>query len=101
MDHLLRRASHSIDGPIPPGPPRPPGTRGRRAASAPRRRVVYYDDPVRGYPSMMRRLVLTLLVLSGCARGEPYDVVIRHGTVYDGTGQAPLAADVAIRGDSI
>lgn len=30
-----------------------------------------------------------------------YDLVIRGGTIYDGTGAAPTPGDVAIRGDSI
>src|SRR5437867_12341685 len=30
-----------------------------------------------------------------------FDVIIRGGTVYDGTGAAPRQADVAIRGDRI
>lgn len=30
-----------------------------------------------------------------------YDVVIRHGMVYDGSGAAPLRGDVAIKGDRI
>lgn len=33
--------------------------------------------------------------------GVPFDVVIRGGTVYDGTGSAGRRADVAIRGDRI
>jgi N-acyl-D-amino-acid deacylase len=32
---------------------------------------------------------------------ESYDVLIRGGTVYDGTGKAGLRADVALRGDRI
>ncbi len=36
------------------------------------------------------------------AVGAPqYDVVIRHGTIYDGTGGAPMQGDVAIQGDRI
>jgi N-acyl-D-amino-acid deacylase len=35
------------------------------------------------------------------AFGETYDLVIRGGTVYDGTGGPALAADVGIRGDRI
>jgi N-acyl-D-amino-acid deacylase len=31
----------------------------------------------------------------------PYNVVIRNGTVYDGSGKAGIRADVAIRGDKI
>jgi len=45
-------------------------------------------------------------LLAGCAtapaqREAGYDVVIRGGTVYDGSGAAPYAGDVAIRGDRI
>jgi N-acyl-D-amino-acid deacylase len=35
------------------------------------------------------------------ATAAEYDVVIRGGTVYDGSGGAPFAGDVAIRGDSV
>ena len=47
--------------------------------------------------------VLALLIMgTGCGPApEPYDVVIRGGTVIDGTGDPPRAADVAIRGDRI
>ncbi len=33
--------------------------------------------------------------------GIKYDVVIRNGTLYDGLGGPPYAADVAIRGDTV
>jgi N-acyl-D-amino-acid deacylase len=32
---------------------------------------------------------------------EPFDVLIRGGTVYDGSGQAPRQVDIALRGDRI
>src|ERR1700749_3918875 len=32
---------------------------------------------------------------------ETFNVIIRNGTVYDGTGAAPQQADIAIRGDRI
>jgi len=36
------------------------------------------------------------------AAAEPtYDVVIRGGTIYDGSGKAPVVGDVAIKGDRI
>jgi putative CocE/NonD family hydrolase len=35
------------------------------------------------------------------AAAAPYDVLIRGGTVYDGTGAPPRRADVAIRGDRV
>jgi N-acyl-D-amino-acid deacylase len=41
---------------------------------------------------------LILVLLCGCAQ---YDVVIRNGNVYDGTGTQPVVADVAIKGDKI
>ena len=52
----------------------------------------------------MRRLVpfLSILLLGACAAPEPaYDVILRGGTVYDGTGSAGLVADLAIQGDRI
>jgi N-acyl-D-amino-acid deacylase len=49
----------------------------------------------------MRCLALVILV-AGCAAGPPaFDVIIRGGTVYDGSGRAPLRADIAITADSI
>src|SRR6184192_4458072 len=32
---------------------------------------------------------------------DDFDVIVRGGTLYDGTGSKPLQADVAIRGDRI
>ncbi len=53
------------------------------------------------------RATLACLLAAACARpGGPaappaYDLLIRGGTVYDGSGAPPRPADVAIRGDSI
>ena len=44
--------------------------------------------------------LLTLLLVS-CSDLPEYDVVIRNGLVYDGRGQEPRIADVALIGDSI
>jgi N-acyl-D-amino-acid deacylase len=41
------------------------------------------------------------LLFAGCASPPSYDVLIRNGTVYDGSGGPPVTADVAIRGDRI
>ena len=38
---------------------------------------------------------------SPSASEENFDVIIRNGTVYDGTGAGPRQADIAIRGDRI
>jgi len=46
--------------------------------------------------------ILTFVMsLPGCAGAPHYDTIIRHGTIYDGTGGAPLTGDLAIQGDTI
>ncbi len=53
-------------------------------------------------PTRPTRLVLfLLLLLAGCRAAPEYDVVIRHGTVYDGTGAPGVVQDVAIQGDRV
>jgi N-acyl-D-amino-acid deacylase len=46
-------------------------------------------------------LILAACVLSSCAAPVQYDVVLRNGTIYDGSGSEPFAGDVAIDGDVI
>ena len=41
------------------------------------------------------------LASTATAQGRAYDIVLRGGTVVDGTGAAAYRADVAIRGDRI
>jgi len=41
------------------------------------------------------------LLLSSAAPAADYDVLIRGGTIYDGSGSAPFVGDVAIRDDKI
>ena len=48
--------------------------------------------------------VLAALVLCACQVRTPdagYDLVIRNGMIYDGSGSAPVKGDVAIRGRRI
>jgi N-acyl-D-amino-acid deacylase len=54
----------------------------------------------------MMRLGISLLVLAiaACTPAPPpehYDLLIRNGIVYDGSGAAPQKVDVAVRGDRI
>lgn len=50
----------------------------------------------------MRKLAALLpFLVCACAQTPQYDLVIRHGTVYDGTGAAGVVQDVAIKGDRI
>ncbi len=49
-------------------------------------------------------LSLGLLLVLACASPEParrYDVVLRGGTIYDGSGAAPFVGDLAIDGDRV
>jgi len=41
------------------------------------------------------------LLLASCETLPPYDTILRHGTVYDGSGKPPIVADVAIQDDTI
>jgi N-acyl-D-amino-acid deacylase len=45
--------------------------------------------------------IVLFLVLCGCAKAPQYDLIIRHGTVYDGTGVAGVVQDIAVQGDRI
>ena len=46
-------------------------------------------------------LVLFLLACSFSCNSPKYDIVIRNGQVYDGTGSDPQNIDIAIQGDTI
>jgi len=51
---------------------------------------------------MRRRLFILLIALgAGCSRAPEYDVIIRNGLVYDGSGAPPAAADVGVADDTI
>src|SRR6266850_1199404 len=57
-------------------------------------------------PPTIRRtriaLALPLMALAmACGSTTEYDIVIRHGTVYDGTGAVGVVQDLAINGDKI
>ena len=55
---------------------------------------------MRAATALVALFFLAFPVLSADA-GPRYDVLIRGGTVYDGTGSAPVKADVGIQGDRI
>src|SRR5256885_9501949 len=43
----------------------------------------------------------SLALLTMCAMAAEYDLIIRNGSIYDGSGGAALVGDVAIKGDTI
>ncbi|QNO29417.1 D-aminoacylase [Sphingopyxis sp. OPL5] len=46
-------------------------------------------------------LVASWIALTAASAEPAYDIVIRGGTIYDGSGKAPLTGDVAIKDDRI
>ncbi|HPD31997.1 MAG TPA: D-aminoacylase [Phycisphaerae bacterium] len=40
-------------------------------------------------------------VTGGCSKMVEYDLLIRNGEIYDGSGRAPFRGDIAINGDTI
>lgn len=57
--------------------------------------------------SFVKAAVAGLLAIGGalagfsCSPAPEYDVVIRNGTVYDGSGQPPFVGDIAIKNDTV
>ena len=50
----------------------------------------------------MKHLLLALFLLfSSQAAASEYDLVIRNGTLYDGSGNPPVNGDIAVNGDRI
>ena len=51
----------------------------------------------------MRRAVFLILAPALLASAAPpaYDMVIRGGTIYDGSGSAPIVGDIAVKGDRV
>jgi N-acyl-D-amino-acid deacylase len=46
-------------------------------------------------------ILLALIFFSACSKKQTYDIILRNGTVYDGSGMEPFVADVAIHKDTI
>jgi N-acyl-D-amino-acid deacylase len=61
-----------------------------------------------GFFALASALIVSAVLIAPCTcapqtspRAVSFDVLIKGGTVYDGTGQAPRRVDVGIRGDRI
>lgn len=51
--------------------------------------------------ALLAMALCALVAGSALAGPRPHDIIIRHGTIYDGTGAQPYVGDVAIDGDHI
>ena len=60
---------------------------------------------IKPFLSLILIFALTLMTYAQGNRGpaaQPqFDIIIRGGMVYDGTGRAPVRSDVGIKGDRI
>jgi len=58
---------------------------------------------MKSVPAIRRNTTLLLLFLAffSCSTPPAYDVVIRHGTIHDGSGNPAYVGDVAVKGDTI
>ena len=63
--------------------------------------MTLFDVTVVRFVAAAGAVLLAACVLSSCAAPVQYDVVLRNGTIYDGSGSEPFAGDVAINGDAI
>ncbi|MFC1562223.1 amidohydrolase family protein [candidate division KSB1 bacterium] len=43
-----------------------------------------------------RFLILLFIFITGCSQPYDYDLIIRNGTVYDGSGSAPFTGDIVV-----
>ena len=48
-----------------------------------------------------RTLAALCVLAAGCSQQPEFDIVIRGGTVYDGSGAAPSVRDVGLKGDRV
>jgi len=63
--------------------------------------IIWLLTPLSKFSNMKNLLpILLILIAFGCKKQE-YDVVIRGGTVYDGSGKPGVNADVAINSDTV
>ncbi|MDZ4699173.1 MAG: D-aminoacylase [Rhodothermales bacterium] len=46
-------------------------------------------------------VILVCVLLPGCERPAEYDLILRGGILYDGSGSTPIVGDVAIQGDVV
>ncbi len=45
--------------------------------------------------------IIAALILAACTPSPSYDLILRSGTIYDGSGTEPYMGDIAIEGDKI
>ena len=46
-------------------------------------------------------LIGTIIIIAACTSAPEYDLIISNGKIYDGSGNPPIDADVAVSADTI
>ena len=61
------------------------------------------SNPEKFLPAATGSFLILLITLfaTQCQKGTPYDVILRNGVIYDGSGGPSYRGDVAIKGDRI
>jgi N-acyl-D-amino-acid deacylase len=52
-------------------------------------------------PARFLIFLVGFALLTACAAPVEYDIVLRNGTIYDGSGSSPIVGDLAMEGDVI
>ena len=55
----------------------------------------------RKYVNVLILVLVSCCMLTAHAQPVSYDVILRGGTIYDGSGEKPITGDVALNGDKI
>jgi len=63
--------------------------------------MIAFRRPVTRNPAGLLSLAVVIALLTACAPAVEYDIVLRNGTIYDGSGSSPIVGDLAIDGDAI
>ena len=53
------------------------------------------------FAGQLTLVVILCAILNACAEPVSYDLILRGGTIYDGSGGQPYIGDVAFEGDLI
>jgi N-acyl-D-amino-acid deacylase len=80
---------------------RAPHARATFATSSPTALPFLFPTAMRPPRKIAFLFLLAAVAMTACDSPEPVDIVLRGGTIYDGSGNAPVVGDVALVGDSI
>jgi N-acyl-D-amino-acid deacylase len=63
--------------------------------------MIAFRRPATRNPAGLLSLAVVITLLTACVPAVEYDVILKNGTIYDGSGTGPFVGDLAIDGDVI